>query len=187
MPHPVGQQDLEIVRGVLAGRAQSLEQFVERMRCVPRILAAQNAQLGRPLDDHDLADLTQDVLVLVWKKLPEYEGRSELAGWVYRFCVLQSMNAARRKTRHRHKEFDETLSRSTGQEAPLEHEEVHAGLARVPAEEAEIIRLKHFENLSLDAVAKRLGQPTSSIKSRYYRGIERLSAFLHNRRKEAAR
>ncbi len=184
---PSPDRDLRIVRDVLGGRPGALESLIERMRCVPRILAAQNARLGRPLDDHDLADLSQDVLALVWQKLPEYEGRSELAGWVYRICLLQLMNAARRRQRRRHQELDEGSPDLRDRAEPFEHEELHAGLSRVPAEEAEIIRMRHFEDLSLDAVAKRLGQPTSSVKSRYYRGLERLGAFLRNRRREVPR
>jgi RNA polymerase sigma-70 factor (ECF subfamily) len=186
MPADLHTFDLDVVRGVLARRPDALDDFVERMRCVPRILAAYNARLGRQLDEHDLADLTQEVLVQVWRRLPEYEGRSELEGWVYRFCVLQTMNALRRKRRGDHHELDESFPESRVPEPSSGHDEVEEGLARVPGNEAVIIRLRHFEGMSLKAVAERLGQPASSVKSRYHRGLDRLAAFLRSRREEAS-
>lgn len=183
------ESDLRLVQLVLAGDSEALDRFVERMRCVARILAAHNVQLGRPLDDHDLADLAQDTLIVVWRKLGEFEGRSELTGWVYRICVLQLMNAARRKQRRRVVGLD-AASDATYEAAGgsgSQHEDLYLGLERVPENEALIIRLKHFEDLPFEVVAERLGEPTSSVKSRYYRGIARLSEFLRNRGEGAVR
>lgn len=184
---PTPESDLRLVRQVLAGDAQALDALVERLKCVPRILAAQNARGGRPLDDPDLADLSQDTLVLVWRKLREFEGRSELTGWVYRMCVLQFLNAVRRKRRRHDLRLDRVPEGTRRVEDPQEYDDLYLGLERVHREDAEVIRLKHFEDLSFEAVAQRLGQPTSSVKSRYYRGIGHLGDFLRARDEEVTR
>ena len=154
---PTPESDLRLVRRVLAGDAQALDELVERLKCVPRILAAHNARGGRPLDDQDLADLAQDTLVLAWRKLGEFEGRSELTGWVYRICVLQFLNAARRKRRRRDLRVERLHEGAQPAQDHGEYEDLYLGLERVHEEDAEVIRLKHFEDLSFEAVAQRLG------------------------------
>ena len=86
---------------VLRGVPGSLDQLVGRMECVPRFLASLNGRLGRPLGTHDLADLAQDTLVVIWEKLETFEGRATLESWTYRFCYLELMNSVRRKGRRR--------------------------------------------------------------------------------------
>src|SRR5262245_47547866 len=79
--------DLSLVRGVHRGDPDASRRFIDRMRCIPKILSVLNARSGRPLDGHDLRDLTQDTLMAVWKKLDRFEGRASLETWAYRFCV----------------------------------------------------------------------------------------------------
>ena len=72
------QAELAFVRAYLENPATVNERFSERMKCVPRILAALNAKMGRPLDEHDLADLSQDTVVLVLQKLDQYAAKAPL-------------------------------------------------------------------------------------------------------------
>ena len=81
------------MREVIENKDAAIDEFIERMRCVPGILAALNARCGRQLDEHLLADVVQDVLIVVWSKLPEFQGTGRLELWVYRICQFELMNA----------------------------------------------------------------------------------------------
>ena len=67
--------DLRLVREILAGRSDAVERFIDRMRCVPLILAKRNARRGSFLNNEDIEDLTQEVLAIVLRKLDTYAGR----------------------------------------------------------------------------------------------------------------
>ena len=92
-------RDLELARKALSGDSQAVDGFWERMQCVPRILAVANGRMGRPLSPHDLADLSQDTLIVIWQKLETFAGRATLETWVHRFCYLELMNRVRGKKR----------------------------------------------------------------------------------------
>ena len=83
------RSDLELVLATRKGEPRAVEGFVRRMRCVPLSLAAQNARLGRPLNEHDIEDVSQEVLVLIWNKLGSFAGLSTLETWVYRFTSFE--------------------------------------------------------------------------------------------------
>lgn len=167
---------------VLRGDAQAWDRFVERMQCVPRILYAQNAQIGRPLDDHDLADLSQDVLVLVWRKLGTFTGEAVLETWIYGIARLELRNAARKKRRERARDGAPIDSRATELDfAELDLAHIHDGLAEIDPAEAQVIRCKHFDDLTFGAIGRRLGISANTAKTRYYRGLGKLHEWLRRR------
>ncbi len=179
--------DLELVQRVLRAERSAVDELVERLRCVPRILAAKNAQLGGPLDEHALSDLTQETLGVVWEKLGKFEGRGALESWVYRFCFLQLMHSLRRARRIPKPDGDlrEKLESSPAEERGvdiLELERVYALMDELRGEEAEAVRAKNLAGESFEQIAERLGAPVNTIKTRYYRGIlklrERLASHL---------
>ena len=174
--------DLDLVRRVLAGDPKAREEFAECMQCIPRYLAAANARYGNPIEREDLADLAQDTLVVVWRKLATYEGRATLVSWTWRFCQLEFANRLRRQYR-----------RGTGVAAPVEDlddpalvvhdpvpqdlDQLEGSLQALGPPEEDVIRLKHFEHLMFADVAERLGISENTAKSRYYRGM----AWLRDR------
>ncbi len=154
---------------------------MERMECVPYILAAQNKRMGQPLNLHDLADVVQESLAKVWKKLGSYEGRAALETWTYRFCYLELMNGIRKKRRwsdsaQPESEVEEVAS-STESRA-VEFEFLHKGLEAVGPPESDIVRLKHFEELTFAEIAERLGVSANTAKTQYYRGLSKLKERL---------
>lgn len=176
------RDDAHLLEAARRGEPEAVERFLQRMRCVPRILSAKNAELGRPLTRGELEDVTQETLLAVWKKLPNYDGRAKLETWVFRFCILELLKRLRGQQRARDRSGGE-LSAADEPIAPaepsrLDHEDVHLGLEELDPSEADVVRMKHFEGLTLKQVSERLQVAESTIKSRYYRGIERLRLRL---------
>jgi len=180
---PSPNDDLALVRRILRGDRAELPALAERLRCVPRTLQLLDRRSGRLFGPEGLADLTQDVLVLTWRKLPEFEGLSTLEGWTYGICVLEFQNALRRGKRRRlearaiasHTGFVDTAAHDPD---PWAFEEVHEGLRKIGREEAEVIRLKHFEGQTFEEISRHLGLSPNTVKTRYYRGLEELRPLL---------
>ena len=175
--------DLALVRAALAREERAIQELGDRLKCVPRILAAQNARYGRPLNEHDLADLAQDAAVVILRKLREYEGRAPVEGWIYQMCRLEFMNSMRRK-RKAPKQLAEIevaagdTTNGANTEALADRDHLAIALERVGGVEAEAVALKHYEGLTFEEMAQRLDIPASTLKTRYYKGMSRLEAIL---------
>ncbi|HED65277.1 MAG TPA: sigma-70 family RNA polymerase sigma factor [Planctomycetes bacterium] len=186
-PRTRREQDLRLVRDLLEGSMEARARFSQRMQCIPRILSAKNARIGSPLQPSELDDVAQDTLVAVWKRLPSFRGLSALETWVYRFChltLLKSLEAHRRAPR----------TEQGAEETPWVPErreerfaEVYRALDRLPEDEGELVRLKHFEDLSFPEIGERLGLSPNTAKTRYYRGLARLRDLLRDNPLEEAR
>jgi RNA polymerase sigma-70 factor (ECF subfamily) len=183
---PEASDDLVLARCAVRGDRAAIAQLSERLRHVPRALRVLDHRNGNLLRQEELADLVQDVLVLIWRKLSEYEPLSPLEGWAYGICVLEYRNAVRRGRRQR-QEAHAIASHGAAPAAaahdpdPWAFEELHESLRRIGRVEAKVIRLKHFEGHTFDEIGRQLGLSPNTVKTRYYRGLKELRPLLELR------
>jgi RNA polymerase sigma-70 factor (ECF subfamily) len=185
--------DLALVRDVLSKKEAAIRQLADRLRCVPRILGALNARLGRPLDEHDLADVVQDAVYVLLRKLGEFRGEVAFEGWAFRVCRFELMNAIRHRRRRPLREsLDDDANCDPAAEREwcrmLTREALEVAIERIGGAEADALRMRHFEGLSFEDMAVRLRVTLTAVKGRYYRGLARLEAIVaEQRRKEDVR
>ncbi len=172
--------DLALVRRVLAGEATAVDDFVGRMRCVGQFVALRNVRGGRPLGSDALPDLVQDVITAVWQRLDDYQGDAELETWVYRFCDLTFRNALRRASPRRMVPLPEDVPDPRDGASPSgpDRQRVADLLSAMSSVDVRILRLKHFEMLTFEAMAARLRQSPNTLKTRYYRALAKLRRGL---------
>ena len=199
-PHPTHEQDLDLARRVLDRDQAALQALLDRLQCVPRILAARNRMLGRPLSNDELADLAQDVVASALRKLDTFEGRAALETWLYRIASWELMNRIRRRQRRRGvvKEADalEDFEPASSGPGPAElaeeadaarlRQRLHAELERLSPADQELVRLKHYEDLSFTQLGERLGSSPNTLKARYYRAMSKLRTLLAPLREEVS-
>jgi RNA polymerase sigma-70 factor (ECF subfamily) len=167
------------VRDFLDNPAAGAEALLARLQFVPRMLAALNQRRGGRLDVHELADLSQDVVLLVLRKLNTFFGAGSLDGWLYRICELELLNRLRKRRRGPvlvEEWAADADSAAAG--SPNDDDRVALALQRLGGYEAEIIRLRVQEDLTFEEIAARLGVTAANAKTRYYRGLARLQAML---------
>jgi RNA polymerase sigma factor (sigma-70 family) len=169
--------DLALVRRVLARDPSATEELGRRLSCVTRILSALNGRLGRPFQEHDVADLVQDTQRELLQQMHGYSGQGVLEAWVFRFCELKLCNALRKLRRVRQLEVPEDApDQAAAREWKrlLDREACEAALTRLGGAEAEVLRLRYYEELDWVEIADRLGTKPAAVKARYYRGLEKL-------------
>ena len=181
------RKDLTVIRPMRDNGRNTLQGFGERLKCVPRILSVQNHRMGEPLNQEDLADVTQEALLVIWRKLASFERNTLFESWAYRICFLELMNYLR-KTQRRRRLMDEaaqTLRLEPAPAAPVlprteRYELVHLALAVLETEEAAIVRMRHFDDETFEQVGRRLDIPTGTAKTRYYRALTKLRDYVRN-------
>lgn len=179
--------DAALVRDALAGDPGARERLATALVQVLRILSVLNARAGGRLPATDVEDLAQDTLVRVWQKLATFQGQTTLAAWLYRFCYLEHQNRIRTRSRALRMDAADVAALARARMEDPTDERVE-WLERLVEElgppDAEILRLKHFEELSFTAIAERLGLPPSTVKTRYYRGLAQIERRLARARAE---
>lgn len=181
-------RELAFVRAVMARREPDVVTFIQRMLCVPRMLGAMNRRRGRPLDDHDLEDLVHDTIAIAWRKLGEFRAIVPLEGWTYQLCYLEFLNAVRRRGRERQKWVAlDDVAEAAGAKTLHEYDDLYLAIDEIGGAEAEVIRMRHFAELTFQEIGAMLGLPANTAKTRYHRGMQRLTERLRNLRRHEER
>jgi len=174
--------DGRLIAEALRGRDESLLELSQRLRCVPRVLAILNARRGGYLTSHDLEDLRQDTLVIIWRKLRTFAGPGTLEMWAQKIAYFEFMNGFRDKRRKSERRAGEDVERvpapPSGDLDPERYSRLEAALDELGSPEGDVVRLKHFEQLTFREIAERLDISANTVKSQYYRGIQRLKSML---------
>lgn len=175
--HP---DDLRLATLAAGGDRSAVDAVVARLRCVPKFAAVCHLELGSPLDPAALEDAVQDALATLWAKLSEFRGEASLDTWAFRITDFTLRNACRR-ARRRPVSLDATAEAgqpSPGLAAVDAAEQMQVAMGRLPPDEAVVLRLKHYEELTFDEIGKTLGISPNTAKTRYYRALTTMRGLL---------
>lgn len=184
-PSEQASRDLADIRAATAGDGPAGERLAERLLSVPRILAALNARRMLRWTKHDLEDLSQEVVARVWSKLDQFQGHGSLEAWLYRFCIFEVQNQAR--LRRRRQTVVGGLSVDPAEEirpGAADDEMLELMLAELGPPDADLIRSKFFDRATFEELGRRFNLPPSTVKTRYYRGLDWLRRRLLAQRQE---
>ena len=136
----------------------------------------------RILRDLDAAeDAIQQALVAVWRDLPQLRDPSRFDAWSHRLlvraCYLESARdrAARRGGRV---PVTEAASLAEGFGSIIDRDELDRGFRRLTREHRAVVVLHHYLGLPLDEVARTLGIPAGTVRSRLHHAMRALRAAL---------
>ncbi|WP_249019215.1 RNA polymerase sigma factor [Conexibacter sp. S30A1] len=128
-------------------------------------------------------DVLQQVLLEVWQRGADYDPeRAGLLTWLLTIARSRAVDELRRRTPEPVDPTTDTLE--TGVEADSEIDQLleqwrMAGLlARLPREEAELLRLRFYEGLSQTEIADSTGVALGTVKARMVKGLCQLRSLL---------
>ena len=177
------RSDLALARRALGGESAAIDELLDRLRrFVPTHLARCHAQLGLGLDEHELHDLSQDVLIRVWTGLEHFRGAARLESWVARVAVNQLRNAARTKRRRLARVATVDLAKwkepLPAPQRPTDLPQLGKALRMLPERDRELLQLRYDQGVSFQELAARWDVPLANVRSRYYRTLHKLRALL---------
>jgi RNA polymerase sigma-70 factor (ECF subfamily) len=134
---------------------------------------------GNPSEAEDIA---QDALLRAWRRrgtLRDGSRRNEWLGTIVR-------NEAFRQREKLRPEPVDTVDSTEGVEdegiaATVERADVHAALGRLNKRDRKLIELRYEEDLTQEAIARRLGVPDGTVKVRLHRLRHRLREEIESR------
>ena len=104
-PTERSEEERELIRAAQEGDEQAFEQLVRR--CRDRIFWIARQVVGNA---EDAKDVTQNVLVRLWRVLPRYNPSYAFSTWLYRMTVNLAIDSLRRAApRTKESALDETL------------------------------------------------------------------------------
>jgi RNA polymerase sigma factor (sigma-70 family) len=147
------------------------------------------------LGERGLAEeATQQTFVKAWRSAGKVDPSRELAPWLATIAKRVSIDIYRRETRRSAKPLETVpaddpalVSPAVAVEQASDVWEVRRAVSLLPVDEREIVRAQHFEGLTHEEIAGRLGIPMGTVKSRSFRAHRRLASQLGHLREPMRR
>jgi RNA polymerase sigma-70 factor, ECF subfamily len=194
---PVGHPDVAVVTIAIARTGAAVEMsLAERARhgdreAFERLVDARLASTFRIAmailgNEADARDATQEAFLRAWRDLPGLRDAERFDAWFGRIVVNACRSAVRGRRRRSVREIPVgALPRGGEGFDPATHsDEARVGdadlldraLDRLTVAERTLLTLHHLEELSLEAIARQMGIPAKTVKSRLFsarRALER--------------
>lgn len=170
MPDPDDGSDLRtLITGAQSGDRGAFSRLADRVQSKVRGWAESFTQ-----DADDADDVTQDVLILVHRRLPQFEGKSRFSTWLYTITRNVALDR-RRRTKRRERKL-ETM------DAPVDTVEMRHAFDEdtlsslvlkyfdaLPARQREVFELSDIQGLSAPEVAERLGMKAVTVRANLFK------------------
>jgi RNA polymerase sigma-70 factor (ECF subfamily) len=177
-------EDPKLVRSCVNGDEAALETLYIRYNTI--ILN----HLYRMMQDRTAAeDLTEETFFRVWSKAALFdENKGSFKTWLFRMATRLAINRLKKKARRAERAQQLPLSGqeiADGSSAPDRaagkseaKEIVNRALQNLNEKDKAVLLLRHFEGLGEQDVARILGIPRGTVKSRTYYAVKRLKDAL---------
>ena len=142
-------------------------------------------------DAADAADATQDACVLAWRDLPRLRDPGAFDGWLNQVVVNCARTVRRRRTRRiREVVLPDDQDASAGGAVPglpagadptgaiVDADAITRAFDQLPSEQRALLVLHHVERVPLADIARALGIPSGTVKSRLHTARRALEAAL---------
>ncbi len=175
-----GQKERRIARGLRRGDPAGIDAAYSAYG--DTVLAYLVSTLG---DRAAAEDVRQQVFLELWQRREQYEpARAGLFTWVMTIARSRGVDYLRKRIPRPHDpavalQLAESPDRETGELDDLvERWRIAQLLRRIPAQEAALLRMRFYEELTQPEIAERTGIPLGTVKMRMVQALERLREMI---------
>lgn len=130
-------------------------------------------------DPTEAEDVVQEVFVQVWRQASRYDaGRGSPEAWVCTIARTRALDQLRRRAARREEPPPEEQPAASRPAATEEALAVRKALDGLSGEQRRALELAYYEGLSQSEIARRLGEPLGTIKTRIRAAMMRLRETL---------
>jgi RNA polymerase sigma-70 factor, ECF subfamily len=129
-------------------------------------------------------EVTNDVMLEVWKHAARFEGRSSVSTWIFGITRHLTLNAVRGKTLHltaidaADHVADETTTAETALDQATVGKALRDALNKLSPDHREVLELTFFYELSYKEIAEIANCPENTVKTRMFHAKKRLEPIL---------
>ena len=177
-----GPTNADLIARTLDGDGNAFAIIVERFqRRIHRVAFA----IVR--DEMEADTITQDTFIQAYTHLKKFEGRAELETWLTRIAINRSRDWLRRRRFvslfTSDDEGRETMTVEPVDERPDPERTfasrqlrgaIERSVEKLSSQQKVIFRLRHYENLPLEEIAKLLGLRAGTVRAHLFRAIHKV-------------
>ena len=128
-------------------------------------------------------EVFDDVMMVVWNKIADFEGRSKLSTWVFSIAYRRALKERGKPVEV---EYTEAVTEPEVVEGEAERaleegrtrDRIKTALTKLPSDQGTVVRLAYFEGLSYRDISAVMQCPEDTVKTRMFHARRKLKAAL---------
>lgn len=174
-------KDFELVKEYLDGSEIAFNKLINKYQKDIYWLAR------RMLSNHlDADDVTQEVIIVLYKKLNTFKFNSSLKTWIYKITQTRCLNyLKKRKLRQflqledyevKTNNLDNDIIKNTEDKDKLNN--VMKALDSLPIKQRQVFVLRHFDELSYEEISEITGRSVGGLKANYFHAAKKIFRII---------
>ena len=134
-------------------------------------------------DDSD--DVLQNVLIKVWRSLPEFRSDSSLYTWLYRIATNEALTFLKQKKKRTFApwvEVEYRMSETLESDPWFDGDEIQLKLQqailKLPDKQRIVFNMKYFDQVKYEDMAVILDTSVGALKASYHHAVKKIEAML---------
>jgi RNA polymerase sigma-70 factor (ECF subfamily) len=135
------------------------------------------------LGDHlDADEVTQEVLIVLYKKLRTFNFQSSLYTWIYKIVTTRSLNQLKRRQLKRLISFENQDSKEFASKTDIVLDitnrerllKVDKALQKLPVKQREVFVMRHYDELTYEEISQITGKSVGGLKANYFHALKKI-------------
>lgn len=176
------EEDFNLVKRFIDGEELAFNEIVKKYQ--KRIYWHARQMLGNHLDADEV---TQEVLIVMYKKLKTFNFQSNLFTWIYKIVTTRSINQIRK---NQIKKFFSVDDEENGIEIKSNQdiiedisnreklERLSKALEKLPAKQRQVFVMRNFDELSYEEISKITGKSVGGLKANYFHALKKVMELV---------
>ncbi|MFA5805930.1 MAG: RNA polymerase sigma factor [Melioribacteraceae bacterium] len=173
----VQDNDFELINRFLSGEEVAFNLIVKKYQ--KKIYWHARQMMGNHLDADEV---TQEVLIVIYNKLKNFNFNSSLYTWIYKIVTTRSLNQIRRKQIKRFFSIDDNEEVELQDKHDIieemdvkeKLEKVKKILEKIPPKQRQIFIMRNFEDLSYEEISEITGKSIGGLKANYFHALKKV-------------
>lgn len=177
-------KDFQLIKKFLAGNQDAFDEIVRKYQS--KIYWHARRMLGNHLDADEV---TQEVLITLYKKLGTFHFNSALFTWIYKITSTRSINLIKkRKVKkliffedHPNLNLIENNDFIKNIDDKEKLEKLDSILTKLPVKQREVFIMKNFDQLSYKEISKITGKSIGGLKANYFYALKKVMELANDK------
>ena len=140
------------------------------------------------VNDHlDADEVTQEVLIVMYKKLKTFNFKSSLYTWIYKIVTTRCLNQIRRKKVKRFLSIDDADEKDFSDKHDIINditnkqklEVIQKALQKLPPKQRQVFVMRNFDELSYEEISEISGKSVGGLKANYFHALKKILELVN--------
>lgn len=134
----------------------------------------------------DANDVSQNVLIKIWRHLDQFRGDSGLKTWIQRICVNESISFLEQKKKMLNiiddEQYNDYITKTVAEDKFISADKIQRllqeAIQRLPEKQRAVFVLRYYDETPYEELLQIFGGTIGSLKSSYHFAVKKVEEFL---------